>query len=163
MTGGGGHLAQINIGRLVAPVDHPRVAAFMAALDRVNAIADRSPGFVWRLKGEGNNATDLPLSDDDPRFISNMSVWTDIAALEAFVWKSVHRAFYARRAAWFEVLGRPHFVMWPVPEGHIPTIAEGLARLADHEANGDSERGFGWAGAPGARLWRSRACAAPAA
>jgi hypothetical protein len=157
------HLAQLNIGRLVAPVDDPRVAAFMGALDRVNTIADRSPGFVWRLVGEGNNATDLPLAPDDPQFISNLSVWEDVESLEAFVWNTVHRAFYARRAAWFEVLGRPHFVMWHVPVGHRPTVEEALDRLAHREAHGDTDHAFGWAHLAEARLWRSARCDAGAA
>ena len=91
----------------------------MQNLDRVNAIAERSPGFVWRLKDESNNATALrPF--DDPNMVVNMSVWESVEALERFVWATVHKQFYDRKGDWFEKLAEPHFVMWPIRGGHIP-------------------------------------------
>lgn len=157
------HLAQLNVGRLVAGTDDPRVAGFMAALDRVNGLGKRMPGFVWMMEGapgEGNTQAKI---DGDPRFISNLTVWESVEALERFVWGTVHRQFYERRAEWFEVLGRMHLVMWWVPEGHRPTLEEALARLRRLEALGESDEAFGWRHLPQARLWRERGCSGGAA
>lgn len=161
----GHHLAELNVGRLLAPTDDPRVAEFMAALDKVNGLGKRMPGFVWMMEGSGGpntGNTDTKI-DGDPRFVANLTVWESVETLEAFVFNTVHRQFYARRQEWFEVLGRMHFVMWWVPEGHRPTLDEGLARLAHLEANGDSDQAFGWSWLKDAKLWRERACSAVAA
>ena len=92
------HIAQLNIGRPLHPLDDPRMAGFIDNLDRVNALAERSPGFVWRLKDESNNATALrPF--DDPNMLVNMSVWESVAALERFVWATVHKQFYSRKGS----------------------------------------------------------------
>jgi hypothetical protein len=154
------HLAQLNVGRLVAETDDPRVAEFMAALDLVNGLGKRMPGFVWMMEGSGepgtgNTAVKL---DGDPRFVSNLTVWESVETLEAFVWNTVHRTFYERRAEWFEVLGRMHFVMWWVPAGHRPTLDEALARLDHLQAKGDSDHAFGWSWLKEARLYREKAC-----
>ena len=161
----GQHLAQLNVGRLVAEPGDPRVADFMAALDRVNGLGKRSPGFVWMMEGSGEPGTGNTEASigDDPRHVFNLTVWESVEALEHFVWNTVHRQFYERRADWFEVLGDQHFVMWPVPAGHRPSQAEALARLDHLRAHGDSDHAFGWAHLPQARLWRTRACAAMAA
>ena len=157
------HLAQLNIGRLVADTDDPRVADFMEALDRVNGLGKRMPGFVWIMEGsQGLGNTEAKIGGD-PRFVSNLTVWESVEALERFVWSTVHRQFYERRAEWFEVLGKQHFVMWWVPEGHRPTLEEGLERLAHWEATGDSDYAFGWRHLPQAQLWRERACSRGAA
>jgi Domain of unknown function (DUF3291) len=147
----------------VADIGDPRVAEFMGAIDRVNGLGKRMPGFVWMMEGAagmGNTETKI---DGDPRFVSNLTVWESVEALERFVWGTIHRQFYERRAEWFEVLGRMHFVMWQVPEGHRPTLEEGLERLAHLEAQGDSDHAFGWRHLPQARLWRERSCARGAA
>ncbi|MEL6478043.1 MAG: DUF3291 domain-containing protein [Pseudomonadota bacterium] len=154
----GRHLAQINIGRLVAPVDDPRVREFMDNLDRVNGVAERLPGYVWRLQSDIGNATDLPLSAEDPQFISNISVWEDIASFEQFVWNTVHRQFYERKHEWFEAVTDQHFAMWWVPIGHRPTQEEGMDRLALLRERGDSDQAFGWSYLAEARLWRTRNC-----
>ncbi|MFQ8431969.1 DUF3291 domain-containing protein [Amaricoccus sp. W119] len=159
------HLAQLNIGRLVADTDDPRVAEFMGALDRVNGLGKRMPGFVWMMEGSGEPGTgntDIKI-DGDPRFVSNLTVWENVESLEHFVWNTVHRQFYERRAEWFEVLGEQHFVMWWVPEGHRPSLDEALGRLAHLEANGNSDHAFGWSHLREARLWRVRNCAGLAA
>lgn len=122
------HLAQINVGRLLAPVDAPKIADFKNNLDRVNAIADASPGFVWRLVGEGNNATDIQPVPDDPLFAINMSVWESLDALAAFVYRTDHREIMRRRREWFEPMDI-FMTLWWVAAGHRPTPAEGLARL----------------------------------
>jgi hypothetical protein len=159
------HIAELNVGRLIAPTDDPRVGEFMRALDRVNGLGKRMPGFVWMMEGSGEPGTGNTETKigGDPRFVSNLTVWDSVEALEAFVWNTVHRQFYARRAEWFEVLGKMHFVMWRVPAGHRPTLDEGLERLAHLQAHGDSDHAFGWAHLPEARLWREARCAAVAA
>jgi hypothetical protein len=161
----GHHLAQLNVGRFLAPSDDPRLADFMKALDRVNGLDKRMPGFVWIMEGSGapdtgNTETKI---DGDPLFVANLTVWEDVASLENFVWNTVHRQFYERRAEWFEVLGLQHFVMWWVPEGHRPSLDEALGRLAHLRANGDSDEAFGWSHVAEAQLWRSRACSHVAA
>lgn len=159
------HLAQLNVGRLVADTDDPRVAEFMAALDRINGLGKRMPGFVWMMEGSGAPGTGNTEAkiDGDPRFVSNLTVWEDVESLERFVWGTIHRQFYERRDEWFEVLGGMHFVMWWVPAGHRPSLDEALARMAHREAEGDSDHAFGWSWLAEARLWRTRSCAAPAA
>jgi hypothetical protein len=159
------HIAELNVGRLIAPTDDPRVGEFMRALDLVNGLGKRMPGFVWMMEGSGEPGTGNTETKigGDPRFVSNLTVWDSVEALEAFVWNTVHRRFYTRRAEWFEVLGKMHFVMWRVPAGHRPTLDDGLERLAHLQAHGDSDHAFGWAHLPQARLWREARCAAVAA
>lgn len=152
------HLAQLNIGRARHALEHPRMAGFVNNLDRVNAIAERSPGFVWRLTGEGNDATDIRF-DDDPDLIVNMSVWESAEHLEHFVWNTIHKRIYEMRGHWFVNLGRPHFVMWHVPVGHIPTIAEARERLDHLTARGSSDYAFGWEGLPHLKRWMEERCA----
>jgi len=121
------HLAQINIGLLKAPVDSPLIAEFVANLDRINALAETQPGFVWRLTGAGNNATDLQ-PFENPLMAINMSVWTDPDTLAAFVYRTAHRDIMRGRAQWFEKLELFQCLWW-VPVGHQPTPEEGIARL----------------------------------
>ena len=151
------HIAQLNIGRFRYPPGDPRMAEFMANLDRINALAERSAGFVWRLKDETNNATAIrPFPDPD--MAVNFSVWKCVEALEIFVWKTVHVRFYNAKAQWFEPHGEPHFVMWTIPAGHIPTLEEAKARLEHLREHGDSDHAFGWAYLPHIKLWMSRKC-----
>lgn len=154
------HLAELNIGRLVAPTDDPRVAEFMSALDRINGMGKRMPGFVWMMEGSGEPGTGNTENNigDDPQFVANLTVWESVETLEAFVWNTVHRQFYERRSEWFAVLGDMHFVMWWVPAGHKPTLEEGLDRLRHLKANGNSDHAFGWDGVSGAELYKTRAC-----
>src|SRR5271157_5150567 len=117
------HIAQLNVGRFRYPTDDPRMAEFMGNLDRINALAERSEGFVWRLKDDTNNATAIrPASD--PTMAVNLSVWRNVEALERFVWATVHRQVYNRKAEWFEPLSKPHLVMWPVRAGRFPDLQE---------------------------------------
>lgn len=161
----GFHLAELNVGRLVAPTDDPRVAEFMRALDVVNGLGKRMPGFVWMMEGSGepglgNTETKI---GGDPRHVSNLTVWESVETLETFVWNTVHRKFYERRAEWFEVLGEMHFVMWWVPAGHRPSLDEALGRLDHLRRHGDSDHAFGWRWLKEAELYRSRGCAPMAA
>ncbi len=157
-------LAQLNVGRLLAPTDDPKVAEFMAALDRVNGLGRRMPGFVWMMEGSGEPGTGNTETaiGGDAQAISNLTVWEDVEALENFVWNTVHRQFYERRAEWFEVLGEMHFVMWWVPDGHRPTLDEALARLELLRIRGDSADAFGWAYLEEAKLWQAHRCAVAA-
>ncbi len=153
------HVAQLNVATALDDMDSPRLADFTAALDRVNAIAERSPGFVWRLTdADGNDATSIQTSDD-PRFIVNLSVWETPGHLEHFVWNTAHKRVYDRKAEWFTRRETPHFVMWWVPAGHRPNPAEALGRLDDLTANGPSERAFGWESLPHITRWKDRRCA----
>lgn len=122
------HLAQINIARFRLPMADPANAVFVGNLDRVNAIAEAQPDFVWRLKGDGNNALDIQ-AFDDPNMVINMSVWTDLDALAAFVYRNMdHREIMRRRREWFERIEN-YMALWWIPAGHIPSAAEGKARL----------------------------------
>ncbi|MEM6889949.1 MAG: DUF3291 domain-containing protein [Pseudomonadota bacterium] len=154
------HLAQLNIGRLVAETDDPRVADFMANLDRINGLGKRMPGFVWMMEGSGEPGTGNTENtiSGDPRSVANLTLWESPEQLETFVWGTIHKQFYDRKAEWFEVLGEMHFVMWWVPEGHHPSLQEALDRLEHLRAHGDSDHAFGWAHLKQARMWRVNRC-----
>ena len=132
-------LAQMNVARLRAPLDSPQLADFVGALDRINAIADSSPGFVWRLQDESGNATALhPMGED---IIVNMSVWQDPQSLQAFVYRSDHIGVMRRRRDWFEKMDL-YLVLWWVPRGHRPTTEEGIERLDLLRSRGPSAEAF---------------------
>lgn len=154
------HIAQLNVGQLVAPTDDPRVAEFMNALDLVNGLGKRMPGFVWMMEGSGEPGTGNTENNigDDPQFVANLTVWEDIASLENFVYNTVHKKFYDRRVEWFEVMADQHFVMWPVIVGHKPTLAEAMERLAYLQNHGDSDNAFGWAHRAEAKLYQTKGC-----
>lgn len=122
------HIAQMNVGTILYETTDPRMADFMNNLDRINALAETTPGFIWRLTGEGNNATDIRPAAD-PMFLVNMSVWKNLESLFDYVYRSDHRAFMVRRREWFAKPEGPYLVLWWVEEGHIPGVEEGLARL----------------------------------
>ena len=158
------HLAELNVGRLLAPTDDPRVAEFMANLDRINGLGKRMPGFIWMMEGSGEPGTGNTENSigDDPQHVANLTVWEDAPSLERFVWGTIHKQFYERRQEWFEVLGEMHFVMWWVPAGHRPTMDEALSRLAHLRRLGDSDNAFGWAHLRDADMWRRHGCAVAA-
>ena len=138
----GYQLAQINVGRFIHHRDDAANADFMNALDGVNAIADASPGFVWRLVGDGNDATDLVPDESDPQLLVNMSVWRDVETLGAFVYRNTdHLTFMRRRKEWFEKV-EIFQALWWVPAGHIPSVAEGMAKVALLTANGATNEAF---------------------
>ena len=123
------HLAQLNISRMLAPtIDHPIMADFVAQLDRINQLAENSDGFVWRLKGDGDNATGIQAFDDE-QIIVNMSVWESLASLHDFVFRSMHTSVMRDRKKWFEKPDSLMTVLWYVPEGHLPTLNEAKVRL----------------------------------
>jgi hypothetical protein len=152
------HLAQLNIGKFRAGRDDPGMAGFFDNLDRINAAAERMPGFVWRLKDESGNATNIPWVGDASMAV-NLSVWESVEALEKFVWQTVHTRIYARKGEFFEKMQTPHFVMWWIDAGHIPTLEEARERLDHLTAHGPSDFAFGWETAPAARLWQDNRCA----
>ncbi|MDH3692210.1 MAG: DUF3291 domain-containing protein [Gammaproteobacteria bacterium] len=122
------HLAQLNLARFVQPQAHPDNAEFVNNLDRVNETAESQPGFVWRFTGEGNNALDVQ-AFDDPNVAVNLSVWTDMEALGAFVYRNEeHLSIMRRRKEWFDKMDF-YLVLWWVEEGHIPTLDEAKEKL----------------------------------
>jgi hypothetical protein len=135
------HLAQINIGRLAAPQDDPRVRPFIEALDQINALAEQSPGFVWRLTGDGNDAMDVRYAPD-PLLAVNMSVWRDAESLFDYVYKSAHTPFMARRREFFERFDGVYQALWWVRAGHRPTVEEGISKLWLIERFGPSPQAF---------------------
>jgi hypothetical protein len=133
-------LAQVNIALPREPLDSPLLSEFMAALDRINALADGQPGFVWRLQTDEGNATAIKAFDDD-RLIVNMSVWQSVEALADFVYRSGHIEVLRRRREWFERIN-PFMALWWVPAGHIPSIAEAERRLAHLRQHGPTSFAF---------------------
>jgi Domain of unknown function (DUF3291) len=151
------HLAQLNIGRIRYEIDDPRMAGFSNNLALVNGLAERAPGLVWRYIDEsGNSTATRPYAD--PRIAINMSVWDSVAALERFVYQTIHKRFYGRRDEWFEHFEKPYFVMWWVPTGHRPNVEEAVERLDHLTTKGASDYAFDWASAS-AQLWKTARCA----
>jgi Domain of unknown function (DUF3291) len=134
-------LAQLNIALPVAPMDAPALAGFVAELEPVNALADTAPGFVWRLQTEDGDATAVRGFGDD-RLIVNMSVWESIEALGAFVYSGHHRDVMARRRQWFSRMREAFQVMWWVPDGLRPSVADAEERLDHLRAHGPSPYAF---------------------
>jgi hypothetical protein len=135
------NLAQINVGRIREPLDTPLLAGFVAALEPINALADASPGFVWRLVGEGDDATSLRPYPDDDMMLVNMSVWASLEALTRFVYRSAHTEVMRQRRQWFHQMDIM-LALWWVPAGHIPTVAEGIERLRHLERHGSTAHAF---------------------
>ena len=159
-------LAQVNVATLSAPLDSPQLKDFVDNLDRINALAEASDGFVWRLKGDGNDATSLrPFGAE---VIVNMSVWRDVAALRDYVYRSAHIEIMRRRREWFERMKSAAFVLWWVPAGHIPTLEDAAAKLRLLDAHGPTAAAFNFGtafappgeAAPGASISFDDACPA---
>ena len=138
----GYQLAQVNIGRLVAPIDDPRIDGFRNALGHINALAEAQPGFVWRMTGEGNDATDIRPDAGDPLLAINVSVWATVEELAAFAYRTEHRNYVRRRLEWFEPATQPIFALWWVPAGHRPSVVECLERLEHLRAHGPTPHAF---------------------
>jgi len=135
------HLAQLNVARLRHPIDAPETSEFVANLDPINALAEASPGFVWRLQDDSGNATSIHPTPD-PLFIVNLSVWESIATLEDFVRRSAHAAFLRRRREWFERSTDAYLVLWWIPAGHEPSVDEAMSRLEHLRAHGPTANAF---------------------
>ena len=135
------HLAQINVSRLLAPLDSPLLADFVANLAPVNALADQSPGFVWRLQSEGGNATDIQLFDDR-LIIVNMSVWENYDALKAFAFRSAHAPVMRRRREWFAQFPTAYMALWWIAAGQLPTLTDARDRLEHLDRYGPTAFAF---------------------
>ncbi len=140
------HLAELNIGRLLAPTDDSRVAEFMNNLDRINGLGKRMPGFVWMMEGSGEpgQGNTEACIDGDPLFVANLSVWETPQHLETFVFGTLHDKFMRRGKEWFESNVQMGFAMWWVEEGTQPSLEDALAKLAFRQEYGDSADAFGW-------------------
>jgi hypothetical protein len=135
------HLAQVNIARMLAPLTDPLMAGFVAELDAINALADNSPGFLWRLQTPEGNATDLRPYEDD-LILVNLSLWANLADLSDFVYKSRHRQVLQQRSQWFQRFDGSYLALWWVPSGHIPSVEEAKERLAHLNAHGETPYAF---------------------
>jgi GNAT superfamily N-acetyltransferase len=140
------HVAQINIGTMVAPTDDPAVAEFMDNLDRINAIADGAPGFVWRLQTDSGNATEIQIFPD-PLELVNMSVWESVDDLKAYVYRSEHVDFFRRRAAWF-VVDAKRVALWHVEPAAVPELDDAVRRVEFQERHGPTPYSFGFGRVP---------------
>ena len=138
---GSQQVALLNVARLLAPLDSPTLADFVANLDPVNAVADAAPGFVWRHQDESGNSTSVRLLGDE-LLIVNLAVWESIEALEAYAYSGPHLEMLRRRREWFERMTDPYLVLWWVASGHRPTTAEAEARLLHLREHGPSEHAF---------------------
>ncbi|SEH01911.1 protein of unknown function [Nonomuraea solani] len=136
------HLAELNVAHLRAPIDSPEIAEFVALLGPINAVADEAPGFVWRLKESETDPTATVIHDYGDHLLINFSVWESLDALWNYTYRSDHLEVLRRRREWFLRLAEPYMVMWWVPEGHIPSLAEGMRRLELLRAEGPSPRAF---------------------
>lgn len=136
------HLAQYNIARGVAPLDDPLLSGFVAQLDAVNAEAEASPGFVWRLKGDGGASSSYVRAYPDPNMLINLTVWDSIEALHNYTYRSNHADVYRQRKQWFVPSPDASFVLWWVPAGHIPTVEEGKERLEHLQEHGPTPVAF---------------------
>src|SRR5262249_30229038 len=141
MTNLKNHIAQVNIARMLAPLDDPIMAEFVSSLGEINALADQSPGFVWRLQTEEGNSSSIRLYDDD-RIIVNLSVWETLEDLKTYVYRSAHVQVMRRRRQWFEKFDGMYMALWWIEAGHIPTAEEAKDRLEYLNKNGESERAF---------------------
>lgn len=134
-------LAQVNIARMLAPLDDPLMAYFVAKLDEINALADNSSGFVWRLQANEGNATSVRAYEDE-RILFNMSVWTSLETYSEYVYRSAHREVMKMRRQWFERFDGLYTAIWWVPQGHIPTVEEAKERLEHLRTYGASAFAF---------------------
>jgi hypothetical protein len=135
------HLAQVNVARLRAPLDSPQLADFVAALEPINALGDRSRGFVWRLQTEDGDATSIRVLDDDSIMV-NLTVWESIEALADFAYRGRHREVMRRRREWFENMAEAYLALWWVPVGHVPTVKEAEERLMHLRRHGPTPFAF---------------------
>ena len=135
------HLASFNLARSKGAKDDPIMAEFFAQVDRMNALAERMPGFVWRNTDNANFSEGLA---EDPLILSTLSVWEDVGSLHKYVFNTIHRQMYERRHEWFEVFDGPYMVFWHIDPGHEPEMGEGFEKLDQITKNGPSSNAFGW-------------------
>ncbi len=138
------HIAQANIALGRAPLTDPVMRGFVEQLDYMNVVADRAPGFVWRVQTEDGDATAIRVFDN-PLMIFNMSVWASIEDLHEYVFESDHGGPVRNRRTWFIKMDRPHSVLWWVPAGKHPSVAEAERRLTLLHKHGPSPAAFTFA------------------
>jgi uncharacterized protein DUF3291 len=135
------HLCQYNIGRAIADLDDPVMAGFVGGQDQLYALAETSPGYIWRLQPEEGEGSVLPFPDD-PRMVVGLTVWEDLETLKNYVYKNDHAEYLRKRRQWFEKLEGPTAVLWWMPAGEFPTVAEGQRRLERLAAQGPTRAAF---------------------
>ena len=137
------HLAHLNVARLLAPLDDPMIKDFKDGVDYINGLAENAPGFIWRLKEE-------PIMPDgssyvfmgDPEMIFTLSVWNSLESLKSFTYQGAHAAYFKRKKEWFHKMVEANYVLWWIPQGYQPTIAEAISRLKFLRAKGESDKAF---------------------
>ena len=134
-------LAQVNVAKGIANTDSEIMIGFVTRLDEINALADHSAGFIWRLQSEEGDATSIDVFDDEMMLI-NMSVWDGIGSLKTFVYRTVHVELIRDREAWFSKLGVAHQALWWIPAGHIPSEEEAKEKLEQIRQNGPGQEAF---------------------
>lgn len=135
------HLAQLNIGKVRFDLESPEMADFVDNLEPINAIAESSPGFIWRLKDDSGDATNIEV-ENNPDIIVNMSVWESVEALKNFMFKTHHIDFLKRKKEWFVPIKEDSYVLWWVPEGHVPTVQEAMDKLEYLRQYGETQEAF---------------------
>ena len=153
------HLAEFNVARIRYPLDDPRMAEFVDNVDRVNKLAEKIEGFVWRLQDDSGTAMNMTVYDD-PAILPNLTVWENPQSLQRFVWQTVHGRFYRRREEWFESIETP-LVLWWVAAGTRPSLADGVERLEHLKARGPSDFAFGWESLAETQFWKVARCPRP--
>ena len=133
-------IAQLNIAKLLAPIDSPQLSDFVTNLDRINALAEESPGFVWRLQTEEGDATGIDYFGSDK--IVNLSLWDSVEALHNYVYRSAHVEIMRRKKEWFNKMGEAYMVLWWVPAGHIPSVEEAAQKLNIVREHGPTAEAF---------------------
>ena len=152
------HLAELNISRWKIDKTSDIAGGFTGNVGRINALAERSVGFIWRLLDEQRNEFGANAVCPDSKTEMTLSVWENVESLEQFVWNTVHKQIYNNKDNWFGALESHHFVMWHIEEGHEPTIEEARERLDHLDTNGDTDFAFGWSHLPHVKLWQNQRC-----
>ncbi len=137
-------LAQLNIARIAHPLESKEMQDFVLALNAINLLAETSPGFIWRLKDEANNATSFQMYND-PNLIVNMSIWENLESLRHYVFNSGHTHYLKRRKEWFIPLEQTGTVLWWIPDNHTPTLTEAQEKLDLLRNQGSSQKAFNFA------------------
>ncbi len=152
------HLAQLNISRWKIDKTSQLAGGFTDNVERINALAERSEGFVWRLLDEQRDQFGANAVCPDPETEMTLSVWQNVEQLEYFVWNTVHKQIYLNKDNWFGALDSHHFVMWHIEEGHLPTLEEAKERLDYLDMHGNSDFAFDWSHLPHVKLWQTQRC-----
>lgn len=152
------HLAELNISKWKIDADSDAAMGFVRNVARVNGLAERSEGFVWRLLDEQRDEDGRNAVCDGPDTVMTLSTWESAEHLENFVWKTVHKKIYNGKDQWFSAMQSHHLVMWNVEAGHQPSLDEAKERLDHLDANGDSDFAFGWSHLPHVKLWQEQRC-----